>query len=204
MIRAIYLRSVNSTQGVKITQADAWVSGSNRRVAAKQWTVFCKGRHLRSSPPLSQRSQGQRTCEMFRAAGAPTVRARIASRLSLRVKRDNLVGHARAHARFLRFEARSPRGSSPGGFDGGGGVARALGSDGRDSIMSLVQLYHSAVKLGMGAAPEIFEQARISSGHRLRPCDSLRSLSRPPPYAGFGGLYVGERRPKDGFDYQLL
>jgi hypothetical protein len=134
--------------------------------------------------------------EMFRAAD-PTVRARITSQLS-RDAKDNLVGHARVMA-ILAIRSESPALI----FEGLTALAAeaGTGSDGRDSMMSLAQLYHSAVKLGMDA-PEIFEQAASLAVNDF--ARAIRWFLRPPHTLDLAAWGMKEATTKDGFDYQLL
>ena len=188
------LKIVNSTQEIKITQADAWVSGFNRRVA-KAMDSFRKG--VISLDPAPLKEARASVLEMFRAAD-PTVRARITSQLS-RDAKDNLVGHARAMA-ILAIRSESPALI----FEGltALGAEAGTGSDGRDSMMSLVQLYHSAVKLGMDA-PEKFEQAASLAVNDF--ARAIRSFPlRPLHTLDLAAWGMKEATTKDGFDYQLL
>ena len=76
------------------------------------------------------------------------------------------------------------------------------GSDGRDSMMSLVLLYHSAVKLDVNV-PEVFEEAASLAVNDFQ--RAIRSFPlRPPHMLDLGYWGMKEATTKNGFDYQLL
>lgn len=75
------------------------------------------------------------------------------------------------------------------------------GSDGRDSMVSLALLHHSAVKLGVDAA-RLFEQAASLTVEDFQ--GAIRSFPlRTPNKRDLAAWGFKEAMTKDGFDYQL-
>ncbi len=135
--------------------------------------------------------------EIFKAAD-PAVRAFITSKLSQDSK-DDLVGHARMMA-ILAIRSESPALISEGLT--ALAAEAGTGSDGRDSMMSLVLLYHSAVKLGMNV-PEIFDEAASLAVDDFQ--SAIRSFPfRRPHSLDLAAWGMKEATTKNGFDYQLL
>jgi len=139
----------------------------------------------------------RRMLQLFQEADL-AARARMNSRLS-KFSKDDLAGHARVMA------IQAVRNNSP-ELVREGLIALAAesgtGSDRRDSQVSLAQLYHSAVKLGMDA-PTAFEQAGALAVNDFG--DLIRSFpQRPPEKRSLAAFGLKETMTKDGFDYRLL
>src|SRR6202049_3484788 len=131
-------------------QVDEAVDNLNR-IVADAWDKLIKVGVFPDPGP--RREATTLVLQLFKAADLP-LRARITSRLGRRSK-DDLVGHARIMA-ILAIRRNSPALV----LEGLTALAAEAGTGGdrRDSQVSLAQLYHSAVKLGMETTTA-FEQA---------------------------------------------
>jgi hypothetical protein len=188
------LNTMDSGSETEHTPIDDAVNRLNR-LATEERENFRKGR-LPQDGALSTGAISS-LLQLFKDS-AVTVRLRITSGLGTYAK-DKLVSYARAMA-ILAVRQNSPALVHVGLT--ALAVEAGTGSDGRDSMVSLVLLYHSAVKLGMDAS-QVFEQAAALVVNDFR--EAIRQFPcRPSPKLDLEAWGWEEAMTKDGFDYRLL